>query len=608
MCGIFGIVSNGTVNHNELNLLVKHAEQRGKDSSGSVYIKDGTYQIFRADYSIEKLLNQTNLYDSSIALGHSRLITNGLSDNQPVIRDNVFVLHNGIIVNEDDVWKSLSVKRKYVIDSEALAAITIEHLKNNASLDSLADVIMARCKGIVSCAILIQNIGKLILISNNGSLYIGTKGKTSYFASENYPLTEIGCEHISHICRSYKIIDIPVASNNNYILNDFNIRKENLIPEFKYNKEQEKLLAFAQPRLKRCTKCILPETMPYIHFDENGVCNYCRSYKLRNNPKPKEELFKLVDPYRRNSGLECIVPFSGGRDSCYSLHLIVNELNLRPVTYTYDWGMVTDLGRRNISRMCAQLGVENIIVAADISLKRKNIRMNLEAWLKAPHLGMMAMLTAGDKHFFRHVEDVKKQTGVQLNLWGVNPLEITHFKTGFLNIKPDFEEVRVYSHGALKQLRYHIKRFAAMTKSMGYFNSSLWDTLSGEYYRSFTEKKDYYHVFDYWRWDEDLVNDTLINGYDWELAPDTKTTWRIGDGTAAFYNYVYYTVAGFTEHDTFRSNQIREGQITRERALELVEEENRPRYQNIRWYLDTLGMDFERVIEIVNSIPKLYNI
>ena len=28
----------------------------------------------------------------------------------------------------------------------------------------------------------------------------------------------------------------------------------------------------------------------------------------------------------------------------------------------------------------------------------------------------------------------------------------------------------------------------------GYFNSSLWDTLSGEYYRSFTEKQDYYHI------------------------------------------------------------------------------------------------------------------
>jgi len=103
-----------------------------------------------------------------------------------------------------------------------------------------------------------------------------------------------------------------------------------------------------------------------------------------------------------------------------------------------------------------------------------------------------------------------------------------------------------------------------------------------------------------------IVNDTLINQYDWETAIDTSTTWRIGDGTAGFYNYVYYTVAGFTEHDTFRSNQIREGQLTREKALELVENENQPRYQNIRWYLDTLGLNFEEVIKIVNSIPKLY--
>jgi hypothetical protein len=258
--------------------------------------------------------------------------------------------------------------------------------------------------------------------------------------------------------------------------------------------------------------------------------------------------------------------------------------------------------------MCAQLGVENIIVAADISLKRKNIKMNLEAWLKSPHLGMMAMLTAGDKHFFRYVEDIKKQTGINLNLWGVNPLEVTHFKTGFLGIEPDFEEKKVYSNGVMKQLRYHSKRFLTMAQSPGYFNTSLWDTLSGEYHRSFTDKKDYYHLFDYWRWDEDQVNDCLLNVYDWEKAIDTPTTWRIGDGTAAFYNYVYFTVAGFTEHDTFRSNQIREGQMTREKALLLLEEENRPRYQNIRWYLDTLGMDFERVIKIVNAIPKLYKV
>ena len=81
---------------------------------------------------------------------------------------------------------------------------------------------------------------------------------------------------------------------------------------------------------------------------------------------------------------------------------------------------------------------------------------------------------------------------------------------------------------------------------------------------------------------------------------------EIGDGTAGFYNYTYYTVAGFTEHDTFRSNQIREGQLTRKKALELVKEENRPRYQNIRWYLDTIGIDYDLAINAINNMQKLY--
>ena len=144
-----------------------------------------------------------------------------------------------------------------------------------------------------------------------------------------------------------------------------------------------------------------------------------------------------------------------------------------------------------------------------------------------------------------------------------------------------------------------------MIRSPGYFNSSLWDTISGEYYRSFTEKTDYFHIFDYWKWDEEVVDNTLAS-YNWEKAIDTNTTWRIGDGTAAFYNYIYHKVAGFTEHDTFRSNQIREGQMTRERALALIEDENRPRYENIKWYLDTLGMPFEPVITTINNITQLY--
>jgi len=607
MCGIFGQISKRNINKANFKKLVKHSEQRGVDSSGLIYYANDKCNIARADYNIEKLLNKVKPYDSNIVLGHSRLITNGLGDNQPVIKDDICVIHNGIVVNEKEIWEKLTIKREYQIDSEVIVAIVKEYLKNANDIAQLPNKILSICKGVVACSLLLPKYGKLLLFSNNGSLYVGYIDDDIYFASERYALEQINCKNIKQIKDEALILDIPF-SNDEFIVMDENSRVENLIPEFKFNQNEEKLLEYKKLNLKRCTKCILPETMPFIRFDEQGVCNYCNNYKKRNKPKPKEELFKLVEPYRKvGKELDCIVPFSGGRDSCYGLHLIVKELKMKPVTYTYDWGMVTDLGRRNISQMCGDLGVENIIVAANISQKRKNIKMNLQAWLKSPHLGMMAMLTAGDKHFFRYVETIKKQTGIELNLWGVNPLEQTHFKTGFLGIKPDFEEDKVYTNGMMKQLKYHSKRFKAMLESPRYFNSSLCDTLLGEYYRSFMQKKDYYHIFDYWTWEESIVNDTLINQYNWETAIDTNTTWRIGDGTAGFYNYVYYTVAGFTEHDTFRSNQIREGQLTRKKALELIQSENKPRYQNIRWYLDTLDMNFEEVIKIVNSIPKLYS-
>ena len=55
-----------------------------------------------------------------------------------------------------------------------------------------------------------------------------------------------------------------------------------------------------------------------------------------------------------------------------------------------------------------------------------------------------------------------------------------------------------------------------------------------------------------------------------------------------------------------RSNQVREGALLRDKALELIEEENKPRYESIKWYLDALDLDFSQVIEKVNKTAKLY--
>jgi glutamine---fructose-6-phosphate transaminase (isomerizing) len=603
MCGIFGQFTENRIDVPLIKSLSNYARRRGVDSSGLAYFSD-SYKVLREHHDIKTTLQNNKWKKSPIVIGHSRLVTNGLNDNQPVVRDQLVLIHNGIIVNEDEIWSKVQVSRQFEIDSEAILAVTIDHLKGSGSLDTLTEKIFSTCRGAISAVLLLPEHGKALLFSNNGSLYYGKKNGSTVFSSERYPLEKNKINNIHQIYQTGILIDIPVSSEVSVVSVDQQ-RNNDLIPVFQDDASEKAMLEYHTHSLTRCSKCILPESMPFIEFDENGVCNYCNNYHSRNTPKGMEAIQSLIEPYRGDGPYDCIVPFSGGRDSCYSLHIIVKELGLRPLTFTYDWGMVTDLARRNISRMCDQLGIENIVIAANIEKKRRNIKKNLKAWLRHPDLGMVSILTAGDKHFFKYNEVVKRENNLLLELWGTNPLEITHFKSGFLGVSPQFLSKNVYSSGLKNQWDYQKRRLKAMIKSPGYFNTSLFDTLSGEYYRSIRKREHYFHVYNYFQWEENEVN-RVLESYGFEKAPDTSTTWRIGDGTAAFYNYIYYTVAGFTEHDTFRSNQIREGQLTRKEALTLIQEENKPRYQNIRWYLDAVGMDFKKVIPTINRISKLY--
>jgi len=360
-------------------------------------------------------------------------------------------------------------------------------------------------------------------------------------------------------------------------------------------------------RIKKCSKCLLPATFPFIEYDKNGVCNYCNNYKYIYISKTIEELKSLVEPYRLdNRKPNCIVPFSGGRDSTYTLYIVKKCLELNPIAFTYDWGVITELGRRNIARVCEKLGVKNIIISANIHRKRENVRKNILAWLKYPSLGMVPLFMAGDKFFFYYVNKIKKKTGIELNIWGINRLENTDFKTGFAGLRPKYDKKRIYSLSIQNKLMLFAFVGKNVLKNSGYLNKSIWDTLGSFIARYYSPKSHYYHLFDYYQWNEDEINDLIKREYKWETAIDTNSTWRIGDATSSLYNYIYYTVAGFSENDTFRSNQIREGMIDRDKAFMLCEKENIPRYEALKWYLGNIGLDFEDTIKRINLIPKLY--
>lgn len=258
--------------------------------------------------AVTSLLKDVNVNGSSFVMGHSRLITNGLADNQPVYRDSVCVIHNGIVVNHEDVWSKLEKRRLQEIDTEVIAAIAADMVDKGCSISQISKQVLTLCDGVVACALALPRLGKLCLFSNNGSLYYGIKGKVHYFASERYPLTLLNCEDIIQVRNDGMILDIPVSKKEPKI-NEQVQRTTNLIPSLGTHEAEEQMLEYKRYTLRRCSRCILPETMPYIRFDENGVCNYCHHYKPRNRPRPVEELFQLLEPYRRTHGDDCIVPF-----------------------------------------------------------------------------------------------------------------------------------------------------------------------------------------------------------------------------------------------------------------------------------------------------------
>lgn len=219
---------------------------------------------------------------------------------------------------------------------------------------------------------------------------------------------------------------------------------------------------------------------------------------------------------------------------------------------------------------------------------------------------MIPLFMAGDKQYFYYAQQLRKRTGVDLVILGENMLERTDFKTGFASVRPyQADQDHVYTLPTLSQLRllaYYGREFLT---NRAYWNMSLIDTLFA-YCCYYLMHKEYLNLYSFIPWSEDEINYTIKSEYDWESATDTQSTWRIGDGTSAFYNLIYMTVAGFTENDALRSNQIREGLISREQALHFIVNENRPRFETIQWYLNVIRLNksLHEVVEMIIQIPK----
>lgn len=637
MCGIFGVIcgSDGSFDR-ELPrtfalALLRHSETRGREAAG-VAVHDGSQiQILKQGGSVADFLANPKLHavlDRALAsftagqtiaiTGHSRLATNGtqsdVHNNQPVVTGGAVALHNGIVVNDRQLLARHAIAPAGELDSEVLAALLRKKLGESRDLVAATRATFGELEGSASLAMMFDDLDQLLLATNTGSLFQLTAEGVIAFASERFILqrvvedrtVKLGAHTIEQVRAGHAVaIDLHTLRRHAFSLAP---QRDERPLGSSPNGHHVSIVDHSSriDRLRRCTRCILPQTYPFVDFDEHGVCHYCRTWKPIQ-VHGHEALLRAVEPYRKRDGSpDVIVAFSGGRDSSYGLHYVKKVLGMNPVAFTYDWGMVTDLARRNCARVCGKLGVEHIIRSADIAAKRRYVRKNIEAWLKKPELGMVTLLMAGDKEFYRVARQLRRETGIQLVIFCTgNRIEEAPYKTGLMGVPQDDHNMKLTDMALgtkLPMLWYFAKNYL---KNPAYLNESLLDTMNA-FVQTFVVKDDFLYLYHYVPWREDEIVGTIRREYDWEVATDTRTTWRIGDGTAAFYNYIYGTIAGFTEDESMLSNMVREGHLTRDEALERGREYSKPRWESLREYAQLVGFSCEEALQIINAAPKLY--
>ena len=209
MCGIFGVtVGEGPFRTRKMPDLLKDlflfSESRGKEASGIAVCSREKIQVLKSAVAASSMIRSSQyrqlmaetvrekLQEPMAIIGHSRLVTDGSrydqGNNQPVLAGNCVGIHNGIIVNNEEIWKEQSdLRRQYQVDSEVILALLRKFLREQRSIIKAAQMLFTAIQGSASIAVLFRDYDRLLLGTNTGSLYYTSLVplKAVIFASEN---------------------------------------------------------------------------------------------------------------------------------------------------------------------------------------------------------------------------------------------------------------------------------------------------------------------------------------------------------------------------------------------------------------------------------------
>jgi len=128
--------------------------------------------------------------------------------------------------------------------------------------------------------------------------------------------------------------------------------------------------------VRYCKTCMMPDTRPRIEFDGDGICNACHTANRKNEidwDARRKEFLELVEEFRPkdpDAPYDCVVPWSGGKDSSAIAYRLKFEFGLNPLLVTFSPLMPNDIAVHNREALI-DLGFDHVMVRANQKVSRR---------------------------------------------------------------------------------------------------------------------------------------------------------------------------------------------------------------------------------------------
>lgn len=325
--------------------------------------------------------------------------------------------------------------------------------------------------------------------------------------------------------------------------------------------------------MRRCSRCVFPETVPGIDFDANGVCSFCRSYRpLRC--LGEAALLSVIESLRTGEGrYDCVVPISGGRDSTYVLYLAAAQYKLRVLAVNYDHEFRVEQAEKNIDAACQILNVDLIRIRSNWSLGQKIVRDGVRMSVPYGFKVLRPFVCTACGYGYRSAAyRAAEQHNVPLIFWGESDVEDTQDMenavraasgvTGFRRLVNRFR--RLSTPAAYKWMYYSARQRSEFPFSHDRITSGPGHNL---HYPAGREIR----VYNYIPWDRNKIKETITSKLGWQKPAEHQSTWRFDCVLHSLVNYEFVMSFGCSKDCFGYCRMINSGRMTREEALEREE-------------------------------------